>query len=475
MEPIARSGASIPAREAASPSEVEPIGSVPTRALEPRSEAEAAPIASAAPPVEAPARGVPSEVEPITQPASAPSREPAPVFPSSAKPGGEPSARTTVRIPARSLDRFLDTVGELMVQRGRLATLLAGKTERAIDLSLQRLKGLVDRVYSDVMALRLLPFGSIADRFIRSVRELADAQQKRVELKITGREVLLDRSMLDELADPINHLLRNAVDHGIELPAERTACGKPECGTITIALVRSGDSVTIRIADDGRGMDPGLIKQSALDKGFLTREAFATIADADALMLTTIPGFYTAHTVTEISGRGVGMDVVRTRVETLGGRLALRSGTGAGLAVEMRLPLTIVVVQAFLLEAGGVTWAVPLSAVSRTINVRPEHVDRSDGQDFVAIGDDWVPLLDLARTLKLPGEDMPFSRMRPALLASDRDRSVAYTVDRVVGRREIVVKPLGVPLEELRGYAGATILDDGRIALILDLLSLASL
>lgn len=379
----------------------------------------------------------------------------------------------TVRIPARSLDRFLDTIGELLVQRGRLAGLLKGRSDRALDISLERLKSLVDRLYGDVMGLRMLPFETIAQRFTRSVRELASAQRKRVSFRITGREVMLDRSMLDELIDPINHVLRNAVDHGIESPAERLTAGKTESGSIAILLERAGDSVTIKIEDDGRGMDPEEIRRAALRKGFLTAEACAGVDDASALMLTTIPGFSTNDRVTEVSGRGVGMDVVRTRVERLGGRLALRSMPGTGLSVEMRLPLTIVVVQAFIVEAGGRHWAVPVSSVRRTFEILEDQVEREGVRGWARIGAERVALFDLTETLGLESRLESPPGPRQALIASEPDRSVAFTVDRIVGRREIVVKPLRQPLEELRGYSGATILEDGRIALIVDLLSLA--
>lgn len=384
-----------------------------------------------------------------------------------------PSA--TVRIPAQSLDLFLDTIGEMIVQRGRLAGLVSDRSDRALTLALERMKSLVDRLYGNVMALRLLPFETIAHRFARPVREVAWSQNKKVLLRILGREVLMDRSMLDELIDPINHLLRNAVDHGIEAPAERSAAGKPESGSITISLERAGDSVTVRIEDDGRGMDPERIRTVAVAKGFLTEEAARALDDAGALMLTTIPGFSTAARVSDLSGRGVGMDVVRTRVETLGGRLTLHSRPGQGLIVEMRLPLTIVVVQAFLVETCGRVYAVPLSSVRRTLEVTPEIVDLTGDHPCVVVGDDWVPLLDLGRTLGVDAaQGAPFPRHRPGLLASESGRSVVFTVDRIVERREIVVKPLGSPLEQIRGLSGATILDNGQISLILDLLSLAS-
>lgn len=395
-----------------------------------------------------------------------------PPSPKSTEGGVAPLAASSVRVPARSLDRFLDTIGELIVQRGRLAGHLRTTGDHAAQRELDRVKALVDRLYGDVMALRMLPFDTIVHRFTRSVREVSTRVGKRVALKITGRDVLLDRSILDELIDPVNHLLRNAIDHGLESPEERRAAGKPESGTITLSLVRAGDSVTLTIEDDGRGMDADRIRQTAIRKGFLTPEQAAALGPADSLMLTTIPGFSTADRITDLSGRGVGMDVVRTRVETLGGRLRLRSRRGSGLSVAMRLPLTIVVVNAFIVEAAGRQFAVPLTSIRRTIAVPRTARLIKDGREHVEVDGDLVPLHDLAMTLGLPEGPSGRAQGIEALLASERDRSVALLVDRITGRREIVVKPLRSPLEELRGFSGAAILEDGAIALILDPLSL---
>ena len=381
----------------------------------------------------------------------------------------------SVRVAADRLDRFLDTIGELTVQRSRLSGLVRGRLGRETDLALEAVTKLTKRLRDDVMALRMLPFDVLAPRCLKTVRELSESLGKRVSLRISGRDVRADRSVLENLVDPINHILRNALDHGIEPPAERAAGGKPEVATIELAVVRRGDFVIVRIRDDGRGMDVDRIKSAALEKGLVEPELLRTISDDDALMLATIPGISTAGRVTSVSGRGVGMDVVRTRVEALGGRLVLRSQRGAGTTVEMRLPLTIVVVPAFIVQAADRDWAVPLSSLHRTAEIRPGEIEHRDDRRLLATREGPIEMIELAGALGYAVGPTSSAAGRYALIVREGTRMVAVAVDRIVGRREIVVKPLRQPLEELRAYSGATLLENGRIALVLDLHNIAGL
>ena len=434
----------------------------------------------------APAISAAKTADPDQANTRAPGAPPPP--PSSA---ADPSKRT-LRISVDGLDRFLETVGELIVHRGRLARALEPAVEPVVGGELERLRKVGDRLLREVMAMRMLPFDSIVHRFVRSTRDLGRELSRTLELRITGREVRLDRSMLDELVDPINHILRNCAGHGIEDPDERRGAGKSETGCISISLLRSGDGVTIRIEDDGRGIDPTRIKRHALEGRFITRDQYESISDAEALMLTTIPGFSTAGRVTELSGRGVGMDVVRTTVESLGGKLTIRSVPGQGTAFELTMPLTIAIIKAFLLRAAGCTWAVPLSSVRRTVDVEPEDIDRQEDGCSLSLGEEKVELFDLSlllsrrsgsgpggrdgalmRDRRAPQPDGgPTGGCRPALIAACGDRSFGWLVDSILREQDIVVKPLRSPLDELREYAGATVLEDGHIALILDLATL---
>ncbi len=364
------------------------------------------------------------------------------------------AGETTVRVRAESLDRVLDAVGELIVQGAQLRAAVEPAGIPSAGLQIGEMERLTARLSREVLALRLVPFDSVSHRFVRAARELSRDLGRPLQMRVEGREVRLDRGILDELADPILHMIRNAVGHGIEEPAERRASGKPPEATVRIALSRRDGGVEMRIEDDGRGMDPRRIREKACERGFLTAEQAAALPDAEILMLTTLPGFSTAERITELSGRGVGMDVVRTRVETMGGRIAIESTPGSGTRITLWLPLTIAVLKAFVVQAGERRWAIPLHSVERVIRW-PE-----EGGAVEPAG----PLAELVAG-RMAGS-VPVSGT--ALVVRAAGRSWALGVDAVLAQREIVVKPLGPPLEEMLEYAGATVLEDGRIALILD-------
>jgi two-component system chemotaxis sensor kinase CheA len=387
--------------------------------------------------------------------------------PTNAEAGKGPAAGS-VRVAAASLDRLLDSLGETLVLLGRIDGRARGRIDRDADLVLDELRRLVGRLHGDLMSARLLPFETVAHRFVRTVRETGEALGRDVVLEIVGRQVQLDLSVVEAIVDPINHVLRNALAHGIEAPAERAAAGKPRRATISISLERLPNAVTIRIADDGRGMSPEALRKGAVESGLLSAEEASRLSDGEALMLATLPGVSTASRVSGLSGRGVGMNVVRGRVEGLGGRLILDSVPGAGTAVEMRLPITILVVPAFLVEAGGRCWAVPVSAVARTLQIGLEEIVVDRGRPTLLLEEGRIPLIDLALELALNGKGPLASSRREVLLARAGPRSIALAVDRIVRKKEIVVRSLGPPLEELPPYAGAALLDDGRITLLID-------
>jgi len=381
----------------------------------------------------------------------------------------------TLRIKTAALDRVLDHLGELLIHESRLENALApGPGGRAKD-ALEAMRKTLERLRGDLLGLRMVPFEHVAPRFVRSVRNLGGNLGKRVTLAIHGREVSLDRAILEDLVDPINHILRNAVDHGIESPAERALAGKDPLGRIVIRNTQYAESVTIEIEDDGRGMNAGKIRQTAVARGFLAADEARALGDSEALMLVTIPGFSTAATLTEVSGRGVGMDVVRTRVESLGGRLRIFSAPGQGTRILLRLPLTMAVINAFLVRSGPQVYAVPVRNIRRTFEAVTSEIRQVAGVPIQQVGDETVELLYLREAMG----DLPAAgrggtpRSHPALLYRRHDRPTGLVVDAVLGKRDVVVKPLRAPLEHLREYAGATILEDGRIALILDVQNLS--
>ncbi|HXI04421.1 MAG TPA: ATP-binding protein, partial [Candidatus Saccharimonadales bacterium] len=387
----------------------------------------------------------------------------------------EPGLPSMIRIPTASLDRFLDTLGELITWRGSLGASLrtAVPDLNAATESHRRLSRAIDQLREEVMAIRLLPFEHLVPHLNQTVRSLCRSTGKRVALQISGTEVALDRAVLEEILDPLNHLLRNAVDHGIEPAAEREAAGKEPTGRILVAVTREGDRVHIRLEDDGRGIDTDRVLREAIQGGFISPTQAVPLSPEEILMLTTIPGFSTADRTTEISGRGVGMDVVRTRVENLNGRIVLRSTPGQGLVVLMDLPLTVAVIEAFLVEAAGVVFAVPASVAERTILASAASVRRSRSGFFLEDGERLLPAFRPDEALGLSPAERELPESFPAIVFSSGETRGALAVDTILERRELVVKPLGSPLEHLREYSGAALLDDGRIALILDVPNLA--
>ena len=396
-------------------------------------------------------------------------------------------SRSTVRIPTATLDMFLDSISEMMSRRGALAEAIRSREMPAARESLRKLSDLIDDLREQVMLVRLMPFEHLSPRLTRTVRELCRKTGKRAVLTITGGDVSLDRSVLDEIVDPLDHLLRNAVDHGIEPPAERERCGKPSSGTLRIEVSRQRDRVLVCVEDDGRGMDRDAIRRTAVENGFAAQADLASMSEDQVLMLTTIPGFSTSRKVTDVSGRGVGMDVVRTRIEAAHGHIKIHSRRGEGTRIEMDMPLTLAVIDAFLVEGKTGLFAVPAAQVCSVMLVEPDRIRSTLSGLLLAPPSDqegtdpasFTPLvmLDeaLGRDVETPPRDEP-SRDGPARLAV-----LAYQIDgargalgvsRIRERRELVVKPLGAPLEHLRKYSGAALLDDGSLALILDLVHL---
>jgi len=376
-------------------------------------------------------------------------------------------AISTVRVATERMDHLLDGVGELLLDYERLKRAVDPEPGSEQEEILEGLGRTVDGLRNEVLTMRLLPFSSIVPRLERSVRELAGRLGKAVDLEVRGTEVALDRSTLEEMLDPLQHILRNSIDHGLEDQETRRAAGKPPRGRIEIELSRREDRIGLMVSDDGRGMDPQALRRVAVERRLLSREAATRLSDEEALMLVTIPGFSTATRTTDISGRGVGMDVVRMRVQKLGGHLVIVSHVGVGTRLLMDLPPTVSVTRAFLCRASGGIFAVPVSSVQGTLEVARDSVQASLGERVLRRGGDLVTVLPLGGILSGDAA-APFPVAFPALLYQVGPRAYALGVDEILGEAPIVVKPLRHPLELLPQYAGAAILNDGQIALILD-------
>lgn len=376
--------------------------------------------------------------------------------------------RQTVRVDIERLDRLMNLVGELVISKTRLEQI--GRASQLAELSeaVEQFSRVAADLQSVVMQARMVPVEQVFNRFPRMVRDLAKELGKEINFLIEGRETELDRTVIDEIGDPLVHLLRNAVDHGIEKPQERLLAGKPAEGTIRLAARHEGNRVVIEVADDGRGIDPEKIRASAVAKGLISPEE-AKLLDRDAVLdIIFRPGFSTAEEITDISGRGVGMDVVKAKIESLNGSIGLETHPGKGTKFKISLPLTLAIIQALLVRVGREVYAVPLSSVDETI--RLEDIKRVHQQEVVVLRGSVLPVVRVRRLLNVPGEE---GEELYAVVVRKGDKRVGLVVDSLIGQQEIVIKSLGKLLAGVPGLAGAAVLGSGEVSLILDVGSLS--
>jgi two-component system chemotaxis sensor kinase CheA len=403
--------------------------------------------------------------------------DPAPVSPDSEAVVAEPPPRQhqfrqsdsfkSVRVKTDTLDRLVNITGELLTTRHRLMDCARRSDGPGLDEPLHQLSTLLRELRDEVFMARMLPFAIVAERFPRLVRDLARKQGKEVSLQVEGREIELDRAILEEITEPLVHILRNAVDHGMEAPDARVAAGKPSGGVITITVARDKDHVDITVVDDGRGMDTARLAQRAVEKGILTAAQAYNISRPAALMLICAPGFSTSAEVSDVSGRGVGMDVVRTAVHVLGGTLAIESETGRGSRFILRLPITVSIIHALLVECGTLTLAFPVNTVSRTIELRRNDIFEEAGHMVFALDGRHIPLKSLNRLLRQPLSTGTVT-IAPAVVSESGGAMTGLVTDRFLGQEEIFVKPLGIPLGRMKNLTGGTITGDGRIVFVVD-------
>lgn len=377
----------------------------------------------------------------------------------------------TVRVRTELLDTFVNTTGELITLKHRLEMLAAEKGGSLFKEAVRDLGRHLRDLHDHVMTARLLPLSGVIERFPRMVRDLSRGEGKEISFTMQGVEIELDRSILDVLGDPLAHILRNCIDHGIEPASARLAAGKPAIGNLALTVTRQKDQVEIAISDDGMGMDPEVICGAAVDKGVIDRDRAAGLSSQEKLMLICQAGFSTASRVSEISGRGVGMDVVKSTLQSLGGALSIASTPGSGSTFLLRLPLTVAIINVLLVVVGRLTMAVPLTAVIRTLELRMDEVAIIDGEEMFFLGDEEIPLLPLSKLLGIPAEQNR-GEILPVFIAEMMGQRVGILVDRLLGHKEVFVKPLSRPLSVMPGINGATILGDGQIVFILDILHL---
>ena len=390
----------------------------------------------------------------------------APILPEAESAAGAAAKVGNIRVDLRRLDALMNGVGELVIVRDRLRTLARDASPELVE-AVDQASRLVGELQGEIMRARLAPVGQVFDRFPRLVRDAARSLGKRVEFVMEGEEIELDRSMLDEIGDPLVHLLRNALDHGIESPEERLAAGKPEKGTLLLSAARERSRIVIRVEEDGRGIQRERVLRKAVALGLVPEADATAMGDDEVQRLVMRPGFSTADRVTDVSGRGVGLDVVATRVRALGGMLEIDSEPGRGTVFTLQLPQTLAIVRALLVRQSGETYALPLTHVGETVHLLEHEVGRVKGRSVAFLRDEVIPLVTLRSLLNTNGAG-PEGGKRPAVLLEVGEQRVGLEVDALVGQQEIVVKSFDATADTLRLFSGATILSDGRPALILD-------
>jgi len=397
-------------------------------------------------------------------------------------PANRRTAAHTIRIEVGQLDDLMNLVGELIVQKTRLrrqANLLAGRLGEDLlateaEDGARHFAQIVDRLQARVTQLRMLPIETVFSRFPRLVRDLSAQLGKDVDLTLDGQETELDRALLEEIGDPIGHLVRNALDHGLESSVDRIAAGKPERSAIRVAAHHADGRVVVEVTDDGRGMDPLAISSAAVERGLIDRVSVVAMTDAQRLRLIFLPGFSTAREVSTVSGRGVGMDVVRTNVERLGGTVAIRSTLGVGTTITMSLPLTLAIIEALLVRSGRRVCAIPLRSVLETLRLPRAKIQTVASAPVLSLARGVVPLQRLGAAMGDPRPEIETGAFVRAVLVGSQGAELALEVDAFLGTEEIVVKSLGLPGDQPTGVVGATILADGGVALVVDVDRLAA-
>ncbi|MCL4510562.1 MAG: chemotaxis protein CheA [Bacteroidetes bacterium] len=382
---------------------------------------------------------------------------------------------TTIRVDVSRLDHLMNLVGELVLGRNRLSQIVisAGDEEEREDFARQlnetstQIDFITTELQTAVMKTRMVQIGKVFNRFPRLVRDIAREFSKEIDLVIEGEETELDKSIIEEISDPLVHLIRNAADHGVESPDEREKLGKPRRGTVYLSAGHEGNHIIIEIQDDGAGIDPERLKVKALEKGLITQEEAHEMKTEDAYSLIFIPGFSTAQRVSSVSGRGVGMDVVKTNITKLNGIIAVESAVGKGTKFTLKLPLTLAIIQGLLVGVGSETFAVPLSSVLEVVHTPKNEVSTVHGREVIRLRETVLPLVDISEILDVPGRDEA-SRSFYTVVVGVANHKFGIVVDRLVGQKEIVIKPLGAYLKNIPGIAGSTILGDGRVIMILD-------
>ncbi|MBL0797691.1 chemotaxis protein CheA [Pseudomonas sp. B7] len=432
--------------------------------------AVAAPVAKAPAAAAKPAAKTPEpKAEPAKPAAAAPAPARAPATPPPEKPTTE--AETTVRVDTARLDEIMNMVGELVLVRNRLVRLGLNSGDESMQKAVSNLDVVTADLQTAVMKTRMQPIKKVFGRFPRLVRDLARQLKKEINLELVGEETDLDKNLVEALADPLVHLVRNAVDHGIESPEEREASGKARGGKVILAAEQEGDHILLSISDDGKGMDPNVLRAIAVKRGVMDKDAADRLSDTECYNLIFAPGFSTKTEISDVSGRGVGMDVVKTKISQLNGSINIYSTKGQGSKIVIKVPLTLAIMPTLMVMLGNQAFAFPLVNVNEIFHLDLSTTNVVDGQEVVIVRDKALPLFYLKRWL-VSSAAHEEQREGHVVILSVGTQRIGFVVDQLVGQEEVVIKPLGKMLQGTPGMSGATITGDGRIALILDVPSM---
>jgi len=420
-----------------------------------------------------------AESQPVAKPAPAPAVPAAAAKPAAAPRPAAPAAEkhavseaeTTVRVDTARLDEIMNMVGELVLVRNRLVRLGLNSGDEAMSKAVSNLDVVTADLQTAVMKTRMQPIKKVFGRFPRLVRDLARQLKKEINLELVGEETDLDKNLVEALADPLVHLVRNAVDHGVEMPDEREAAGKARTGRVVLSAEQEGDHILLSISDDGKGMDPNILRAKAVEKGLMDKDAAERLSESDCYNLIFAPGFSTKTEISDVSGRGVGMDVVKTKIAQLNGSINIFSAKGQGSKIVIKVPLTLAIMPTLMVMLGNQAFAFPLVNVNEIFHLDLSRTNVVDGQEVVIVRDKALPLFYLKRWL-VQGQVHEEQREGHVVILSVGTQRIGFVVDQLVGQEEVVIKPLGKMLQGTPGMSGATITGDGRIALILDVPSM---
>ncbi len=427
-----------------------------------------APPPAPAAPAPAPVAAAPAPAAPAAAAAAAPAPAAKSAAPAkaAAAPAKKNHAGQSVRVDIEKLDTLMNLMGELVINKVRLEQI--GQTHRISELTetLEQMDRVTTDLQNIVMKVRMVPVSQVFNRFPRMVRDVAKELNKEINLTIEGEETELDRTVIDEIGDPIMHLLRNSLDHGCELPDEREAKGKPRVGEVGLIARHEGNNVVIMVTDDGAGINADKMRRKAVEKGMMTQEEVDKLDDADAVRIIFLPGFSTAEQISDISGRGVGMDVVRNKIEALSGHVDVETHIDEGSIFKIKLPLTLAIIQAMLVKVQEEMYAIPLGSIDSTINIQPDDIKTVQNKEVIVLRGEIIPIIRMEQMLQIP-HVKDFEEIFVVVVHAGEAKA-GIVVDNLIGQQEIVIKTLGNLFQGLKMFSGATVLGDGRVALIID-------